>query len=315
VVTFTAAASDNVAVSSVQFLMDDSALQGTIQKSPSDGNYSLQIPINIVGLGNHSVSAVASDAAGNTTTSAAAAFAVGPPTSTGPDTTPPAVAAAVEGKFGLVKLTAIATDNGRVDGVDFQVDGVLTGYWASLVYLSSEPEDEYYQLFDTTGLTAGTHTLVARALDRGGNWASSAPVSFTVDPTAGYTEVEPNDSIAGANVVTSSQSQIAGTLVTVTNAIGESHILDPDWDYYRVSLVPGKTINVDMLSTQGFFLSVVDADGKTLSQPRTTVASDVTHVSFTNGSMPQDVFIQVTSIPYDFKTHNQYKLMLSYQGV
>jgi hypothetical protein len=68
-----------------------------------------------------------------------------------------------------------------------------------------------------------------------------------------------------------------------------------------------------MLSTQGFFLSVVDANEAALSKPSTEISSDVSSVSYTNGSTPQDVYIRISSIPYDFKIHNQYKLTLKYQ--
>jgi len=67
-----------------------------------------------------------------------------------------------------------------------------------------------------------------------------------------------------------------------------------------------------MLSTQGFFLSIVDAH-QTLSNPRSDVSSDVINVSYTNGPAAQDVYIQVTSGPYDFKTNNQYRLSLTYR--
>jgi len=311
-VSFLANATDNVGVTSVNFLIDDSAIQGTVQKSPSDGSYSLQIPSNSLSVGNHSVSAVASDAAGNTATSTAVAFTVGNRVTTQPDTTPPTVTAAVEGNFGLVKLTAIAKDNVRIDTVDFVVDGVATGFRASPAYVATDSADQYFWLFDTTGLSTGTHSLLARATDTSGNVTNSASVAFNVDAAAGQTEVEPNNSVANATVVAPGQSQLAGTLVTVTSTAGTTKVVKPDLDYYQLSLAAGKTVSINMLSTLGFFLTVEDANGTTLSNASTTVSSDVSNVSYTNGSVPQNVYIRVTSIPYDFKTHNQYRLSLSY---
>jgi hypothetical protein len=223
------------------------------------------------------------------------------------------VTAAVEGNFGLVKLTAIATDNVRIDTVDFSVDGIPTGFRATPAYVSTDPADQYFRLFDTTGLPSGIHSLVARAIDTSGNVTNSAPVDFKVDAAAGQTEVEPNDSRATATVVAPGQSQIAGTLVTVTSKIGTTQVVKPDVDYYQLSLATGKTVSIDMLSTSGFFLSVEDANGNALSNTSSTVSSSVSNVSYTSGSMPQNVYIRVTSIPYDFKTHNQYRLSLSYR--
>lgn len=145
VVSFVATATDNLGVTSVNFLIDDSAIQGTVQKSPSDGSYSLQLPSNILSVGDHSVSAVASDAAGNTATSTVVAFTVGNRATTQPDTTPPTVTATVEGNFGLVKLTAIAKDNVRIDTVDFVVDGFATGFRATPAYVSTDPADQGHQ--------------------------------------------------------------------------------------------------------------------------------------------------------------------------
>jgi len=67
-----------------------------------------------------------------------------------------------------------------------------------------------------------------------------------------------------------------------------------------------------VLSTQGFFLSVVDAKGTTLSKPSSLISSDVKNVAYANASMPQDVYIFVTSGPTEF-AENQYKLTLTYR--
>jgi hypothetical protein len=133
-----------------------------------------------------------------------------------------------------------------------------------------------------------------------------------VDSSAGLIEVDSNDSIAMATAVTRQQLQVAGTLKTVKIEIGETTVLRPDADFYRISLAAGETVSIDMLSTQGFFLSVVDANGTTLSKPSSLVSSDVSNVVYANGSMPQDVYIFVTSGPAEF-AENQYKLTLTYR--
>ena len=115
-----------------------------------------------------------------------------------------------------------------------------------------------------------------------------------------------------ATVIARNQLQIAGALKTRQIGTGEFTELAPDYDYFRVSLAAGETLSVNMLSTQGFFLSIVDAH-QALSKPQADVSSDVINVSYTNGAAAQDVYIQVTSGPYDFKTNNQYRLSLTYR--
>jgi len=312
VVTLNAKATDEVGVTSVSFFVDDGVIQGQVQKNPSDNSFSLQIPVGLLAVGTHSLVALASDAAGNSATSQVATFTIGTQASDKPDTTPPTVSAAVEGNFGLVKLTAIATDDGRVDAVYFSVDGSPTPVRATPAFESSDPANQYFARFDTSGLTSGPHYLIARARDRSLNMADSAQVVFNVDPAAGTAEIEANDDLATATVIARNQLQIAGALKTRQIATGEFTELAPDYDYFRVSLAAGETLSVNMLSTQGFFLSILDAH-QTLSNPRSDVSSDVINVSYTNGAVAQDVYIQVTSGPYDFKTNNQYKLSLTYR--
>ena len=312
IVTFLATTTDNVGVASVTFLLDGGALQGTVQKSPSDGSYSLQTPTNLIGAGNHTLSATATDAAGNTATSAVVSFTVGSQPSDGPDTTPPTVTAAVDGNFGLVKLTAIATDDRRVDSVSFMIDGAPLTTSATAAYHSTDPDNQFFKRFDTKGLADGPHIMVARARDRAFNQTDSTAVTFIVDSTAGLIETDPNDTIATATPVMRSQLQIAGTLNTVKTVLDDIILLRPDNDYYRITLAPGENISINMLSTQGFFLSVVDANQAKLSSDRVLISSDVSNVTYTNGPMSQDVYISVTNGPAEFP-ENQYRLSLTYR--
>lgn len=311
--TFVATANDNVGVTSVSFLVDNGAIQGDIQKSPSGGSYTLQIPSNILGVGDHTVSATAVDAAGNTSTSAVVAFSIGNQPNDGPDTTAPTVTAAVEGNFGLVKLTAIAKDDVRIDGVNLFVDGQRLSRRAIPAYLSTDPADQYYLNFDTTTLADGQHFLLARASDRAGNVTDSTEITFNVDSTAGLIETAPNDDIANSTLVMRTQLQIAGTLKTITQVIeGISPILKPDYDYYRISLGAGETVSLTMLSASDFFMSLVDASETQLSTS-SKVLSDIRTLSYTNGPMPQDAYIRISSIPFDFTPNDQYKITLSYR--
>jgi hypothetical protein len=87
-VTLSANASDNVAVASVQFQVDGSAVGAPITQSP----YSMSWDSTTVANGTHSISAVATDTAGNTTTATAVTVTTNNPIPVGPtvDTVTPA---------------------------------------------------------------------------------------------------------------------------------------------------------------------------------------------------------------------------------
>lgn len=306
-VVLSATASDNVGVVSVHFLVDDDLVQGTVAKN-SDGTWTLSVPLSSLAAGTHHVTAVALDAADNNGR-ATSDLTIIAPVATVPDTVPPVVTAAVEGNFGLVKLTAIATDDVRLDDVVFYVDGQSTGYRASGRYISTDPANQYFTLFDTTGLANGPHRVFARATDSANNHTDSAEVTFTVDSGAGMVESEPNDSIAKADVVPAGTTQIEGALTSVVTKL----YVSPDSDYYKVSIPAGATLAVDMLSMQhgAYFVQLLDADGNTLSAAQETTASAVDSIRYANGAVARDAYIWVTSVDIDFMTRNQYKLSLS----
>ena len=98
-----------------------------------------------------------------------------PPDSVAPSVslTAPAAGALLAGSR---SLTANASDNVGVAGVQFKRDGQNVG-----VEDTSAP---YSVSWDTTGVADGAHTLTAVARDAAGNTASAANVDVTVDNTA-----------------------------------------------------------------------------------------------------------------------------------
>ena len=92
------------------------------------------------------------------------------------DTTPPTIAmtAPLAGATisGRVTVSASATDNVGVAGVQFTLDGVRLG-----VQVTTPP---YAITWDTTTAASGAHTLSAVARDAAGNTGTSAGVSVTV---------------------------------------------------------------------------------------------------------------------------------------
>jgi len=300
-----ATANDNVKVTSVKFLIDGNFVNGDTQQN-YDGTWMHAMNAYQIAAGAHTVTAVAYDAAGNSG-EGSTTLVMPPPALAAPDTTPPVVTAAVDGSFGLAKLTAIATDDVQVATVLFFVDGQSTGYWGRQSYMGSDPANQYFTIIDTTSLSNGTHQVFARATDTSGNHADSTPVTFTVDSTAGLTETEPNGTPAAANLVAAGQTLITGTM---TGAAGK-----PDVDLYKLSLPANKTLTIDMLSAQyqDMQVQLLDANGKVLAGNELMTASEVNTVGYANGGAAQDVTISVTSLTVDFDGSDRYRLTLSFQ--
>jgi hypothetical protein len=92
------------------------------------------------------------------------------------DTTPPAVAltAPANGQTvsGTVTLSAAASDNVGVAGVQFTIDGANLG--------AEDTSAPFGVSLDTRSLPNGTHALSAIARDAAGNRTTSSPVSVSV---------------------------------------------------------------------------------------------------------------------------------------
>jgi peptidoglycan hydrolase-like protein with peptidoglycan-binding domain/lysophospholipase L1-like esterase len=119
------------------------------------------------------------DPSGNVATSLDHTFT----TSSVPDTTPPIVAltsptngATIEG---TVTLSASSSDNVAVAGVTFRVNGVTIG--------SEDTSGPYSISWNTTATSSGSYSIVAVARDTSNNFATSTPVTVTVDNSAGPT--------------------------------------------------------------------------------------------------------------------------------
>src|SRR5205085_3699144 len=76
---------------------------------------------------------------------------------------------------GTVSVTASASDNVGVAGVQFQLDGANLGAEATAA--------PYQVSWNTSTTTNGSHTLTARARDAAGNAATSTAVAVTVNNT------------------------------------------------------------------------------------------------------------------------------------
>jgi hypothetical protein len=168
-VTFSATASDNVGVSGVQFKLDGANLSAEDTTSP----YSITWNTTTATNGSHTLTATARDAAGNTTTSTSRTVTVDNSAPT-VSITAPTAGATVSGSS--TSITATASDNVGVSGVQFKLDGAN---------LSAEDTTSPYSItWNTTTATNGSHTLTATARDAAGNTTTSAGVTLTVNNAA-----------------------------------------------------------------------------------------------------------------------------------
>jgi hypothetical protein len=100
-------------------------------------------------------------------------FTSGAPADSNPPTVSVTAPAAGSTLSGTTNVTANASDDTGVAGVQFLLDGQPLGL--------EDTTAPYGVSWDTTGTTNGAHTLSARARDMGGNQTTSANVPVTVD--------------------------------------------------------------------------------------------------------------------------------------
>src|SRR5207302_10198927 len=107
--------------------------------------------------------------------------------------------------LGTVTVSASATDNVGVVGVQFKLDGANLGAEATAA--------PYAVSWDTTTAAAGVHTLTAVARDAAGNATISPAVSVTNDttpPTVSLTAPTAGAPVAGTIIVSASATDNVG---------------------------------------------------------------------------------------------------------
>jgi len=166
-VTVSAAATDSLGVSSVQFKLDGANLGAEDTVSP----YSIAWNSTLTANGSHTLTAVAKNVAGVTATATAVTITVA-----NGDSVPPTVSltAPVNGSTvaGSISVMASAADNVGVAGVQFLLDGAALGAEVTV--------SPYTMTWNTTAASNGAHTLAARARDTSSNLATAASVGVTV---------------------------------------------------------------------------------------------------------------------------------------
>ncbi|MCG8637933.1 MAG: Ig-like domain-containing protein [Desulfobacterales bacterium] len=237
-VLFSAAATDNVGIYSVDFF-----LNGDLWYTHTTAPYEIMWDTNQYANGSHELSVTVRDAAGNTGT-ASVIVNVNNGTPPGPDQTPPSVLITSPGDNdtvgGTVTFSATATDNEAVSKVDFYVGTLL---------ISSDSSQPYSVAWDTLNTTDGSHTLKAVATDTSGN-SSEHQVSVTVDNSDCNTQdlvLEQSTVQAGETVSYCAKNSISA---------GNAYIVEAGGD---LSLFAGNSINL----RPGFS---IDKGGKLLAR-------------------------------------------------
>jgi hypothetical protein len=178
--TVAASALDNVGVAGVTFSLNGATLGPEDTQAP----YSITVQTDHTMNGVSTLVARARDAAGNVQESAATTITIANPV---PDVTAPIVSvsspAGGSTVSGTVTVSANASDNIRVVGVRFQLDGANLG--------NEDTAAPYAASWNTSTAGNGAHTLTAVARDAAGNTASASvsttvsnPVTTSFSPTA-----------------------------------------------------------------------------------------------------------------------------------
>ena len=184
-----ATAFDNVGVAGVQFTLD-AIMLGDVPVAP----FSLNWDSRAITSGAHQLTATARDAAGNQSTVSVGIVVNNDTTAPTVTMTSPAANASVAG---TITVSATASDNVGVAGVQFTLDGVNLG--------AENTAAPYQATWNSVSVTNGIHVLGAVARDAAGN-LQTATVSVTVA----------NDTTAPTVTMTSPAANGATVIGTIT---------------------------------------------------------------------------------------------------
>ena len=202
--TITVTTSVSANTISVQLKADGANVGAAVASAP----FPLSLDTTTLANGNHSLTAVASDSAGQTTTSAAVSIKV-----SNTSGTPPSVSITSPSSGATVSGTIAVTTNVSANTISVQLkaDGANVG-----AAVTSAP---FSLSLNTTTLANGSHTLTAVASDAAGQTAASAAVSILVS-NGGLTPSGPI-TISGQTGTVIKNLHVSnpnGDCVTITNS-------------------------------------------------------------------------------------------------
>ena len=267
----TASASDNVGVVGVQFQLDGVNLGAEAKTAPYAASWDTTTTSN----GSHTLDAVARDAAGNKTTSATVTVTV---SNSSADTTPPTVSMTAPANgatvSGSVTVSANASDNVGVAGVQFQLDGANLG--------AEDTTSPYSITWDTTAASNGSYTLTAVARDAAGNRTTSAPVTVIVSNSSGDTTPPTVSMTAPTN-----GSTVSGSITVSANASDNVAVAGVQFQLNGANLGAEDTVAPYSITWDTTTVAngsyTLDAIARDSSGNRTTSASVTVTVSNSSG--------------------------------
>jgi chitodextrinase len=264
--TLAATATDNVGVTKVAFYSGTTLLGSASNSSGSTWQYSWDS--TGTANGTYTLTARASDAAGNVTTSASVLVTV---SNTAADTTPPSVSITSPTKgatvSGTIGLTVTATDNVGVTKVAFYDGSSLLGT------ATSSSGSTWQYSWNTSSAANGGCSLTAKAYDASGNCGTSASISVTVSNST--SDTTPPSTPANLKATASSSSQINLTWSASTDNVGVT-----GYNVYRNGTMLTKTTTASYSNTglaastsYTYTVAAVDAAGNVSSQSASASAT------------------------------------------
>ncbi len=225
-INITANASDNTGVTGVQFQLNGVNLGAEDVTVPYSVSWNTLTTAN----GNYNLAAIARDSSGNTSTSAAVVVIV----ANAPDTQAPSVsiiAPAAGNVSGTMNVTANASDNTGVSGVQFKLNGVNLGV--------EDISSPYSYSWNTSSTANGSYTLTAVARDAAGNTTTSAGVVVTVSNATNLIAALHFNEGTGTAAADVSGNNHNGTLTNgptwTTGKYGQGTNLDGTNDYVNIA--------------------------------------------------------------------------------
>src|SRR6266699_5893700 len=170
--------------------------------------YSISWNTTTASHGSHTLIAVARDLLGLQYTSHSVSVTVFN------DSTPPTVSITAPANgatvSGTISVSADASDNVGVAGVQFLLDGAALG--------AEDTAAPYSVALDTTKVANGSHTLAATARDAAGNRATSLAVTVTVSNAVRFEETDSSVTLTSGWASDASRSWSAGTAAVSTTS-------------------------------------------------------------------------------------------------
>ncbi len=277
-------ATDNVAVSRVELFVD-----GQLISSIATAPYQATIDTTQWPNGQYTITGRAMDAVGNIGLISPRVFEVANPIDVEPPTVRLLHPDPQQWVSGATVLAAVSSDNSRVDGVQFQVNGVNVGV--------KDTTAPYRVLWDSSGLPDGDYPVSAISTDLVGNSSTvtvivkvdnSTPFLVSRTPSAGATDVE----FAFSSTTDFSEDiDSSAVLFELRNSFGN---LIPTTTVYNSSLKRlVSTSNSDLWPGGTYTITISGVRDQALNQMPTESWSFTTRNAVVNTSLWDSSFVPV----------------------